>query len=187
MLSQTDSWTAFYQRLKVSPSLLAVQPLEEGDKPKILCEFVTQVSHSTLPPAEPYVIVLSCMYLLFKSKRMVVAHCHLLSLRWLCCPIPVCWSRMQYGIFCLHHSIKSQHSFVKHPHESLLCNAQAAFNFMSCGAVAMAKMYAGSDAALTMGLIMGAHMVSHHFAAYPNLHFAVLLDFRHLCCCDPCM
>lgn len=30
---------------------------------------------------------------------------------------------------------------------------------MSCGAVAMAKMYAGSDAALTMGLIMGAHMV----------------------------
>ena len=39
---------------------------------------------------------------------------------------------------------------------------QAAFNFMSCGAVAMAKMYAGSDAALTMGLIMGAHMVSSH-------------------------
>ncbi|KAA6417977.1 MAG: hypothetical protein FRX49_12059 [Trebouxia sp. A1-2] len=39
------------------------------------------------------------------------------------------------------------------------CIAQAAFNFMSCGAVAMAKMYAGSDAALTMGLIMGAHLV----------------------------
>ena len=30
---------------------------------------------------------------------------------------------------------------------------------MSCGAVAMAKTYAGSDAALTMGLIMAAHMV----------------------------
>lgn len=43
----------------------------------------------------------------------------------------------------------------------VLCEfvTQAAFNFMSCGAVAMAKMYAGSDAALTMGLIMGAHMV----------------------------
>ena len=34
---------------------------------------------------------------------------------------------------------------------------------MSYGAVAMAKMYAGSDAALTMGLIMGAHLVSLHF------------------------
>ena len=41
-----------------------------------------------------------------------------------------------------------------------LFTLQAAFNFMSCGAVAMAKMYAGSDAALTMGLIMGAHLVS---------------------------
>ncbi|DBA90629.1 TPA: hypothetical protein ACH3X1_003857 [Trebouxia sp. C0004] len=43
----------------------------------------------------------------------------------------------------------------------ILCEfvTQAAFNFMSCGAVAMAKMYAGSDAALTMGLIMGAHLV----------------------------
>ena len=37
---------------------------------------------------------------------------------------------------------------------------QASFNFMSCGAVAMAKIYAGSDAALTMGLIMAAHLVS---------------------------
>lgn len=37
---------------------------------------------------------------------------------------------------------------------------QAVFNFMSCGAVAMAKVYAGSNAAMTMGLIMGAHMVS---------------------------
>ncbi|KAL3145082.1 hypothetical protein ABBQ38_001694 [Trebouxia sp. C0009 RCD-2024] len=43
----------------------------------------------------------------------------------------------------------------------ILCEfvTQAAFNFMSCGAVAMAKMYAGSDAAMTMGLIMAAHMV----------------------------
>lgn len=38
--------------------------------------------------------------------------------------------------------------------------SQAVFNFMSCGAVAMAKTYAGTDAALTMGLIMAAHMVS---------------------------
>ncbi len=30
---------------------------------------------------------------------------------------------------------------------------------MSCGAVAMAKMYAGSNAALTMGYIIAAHLV----------------------------
>lgn len=33
----------------------AVQPLEDGDRPKIVCEFVTQVSHGTyciLNPAQ---------------------------------------------------------------------------------------------------------------------------------------
>lgn len=37
---------------------------------------------------------------------------------------------------------------------------QAIFNFMSCSAVAMAKMYGGSNALLVTGLIMVAHMVS---------------------------
>ena len=50
---------------------------------------------------------------------------------------------------------------------------QAAFNFMSCGAVAMAKTYAGSDAMLTMGLIMAAHLVS-------LLLSIVLLEALHL-------
>ena len=56
-------------------------------------------------------------------------------------------------------SIASVLAFIKLGNPESLAK-QAAFNFMSCGAVAMAKMYAGSDAALTMGLIMGAHLVS---------------------------
>ena len=34
----------------------------------------------------------------------------------------------------------------------------------------MAKMYAGSDAALTMGLIMGAHLVSDGYLKVSCLH-----------------
>ena len=55
---------------------------------------------------------------------------------------------------------------------------------MSCGAVAMAKMYAGSDAALTMGLIMGAHLVSDGyvnvtFVCWQPLPLLLLIQLRH--------
>ena len=51
---------------------------------------------------------------------------------------------------------------------------------MSCGAVAMAKTYAGNDAALTMGLIMAAHMVraTMQLAVFTNqLMFSALLKW----------
>ena len=64
---------------------------------------------------------------------------------------------------------------------------QAIFNFMSCSAVAMAKMYGGSNALLVTGLIMVAHMVS--CLGNSNRHPAQLLHFvadctlqRILCC-----
>ncbi|KAK9815773.1 hypothetical protein WJX72_009249 [[Myrmecia] bisecta] len=45
--------------------------------------------------------------------------------------------------------------------KKVLCEfvTQACFNFMSCGAVAMAKMYAGGNTPLLMGFIMAAHLV----------------------------
>ena len=43
----------------------AVQPLEDGDRPKIMCEFVTQVSHGT-----------SCILYLAQDNTCNILQCY---------------------------------------------------------------------------------------------------------------
>ena len=57
---------------------------------------------------------------------------------------------------------------------------QAIFNFMSCSAVAMAKMYGGSNALLVTGLIMVAHMVSCPGSPAAGILLHLVADCTHI-------